>query len=263
MRKGMSHIRKRDNVLNSIYPKDIIEKDGYVLVTARVKDISEKEVKRDQEWELMQSKTAQSLRRSANGGDRVMSNPEQLNQWLNDAQRLNTTIISPPVADIRTPGVSLQVLPAFSNLSPPNLGAPALSPPSADPPQNFFPYMAQRRQSYRNRAEKLVYWIVDDSGYCKKYGIIDDKTFNIKDTIVLQLLSYPLLQDKQYLSFSGRDPISPRVHLTQYFVWIKGIMRTGGFPSIIKMIRYYTCLSRMKMASTQDCQKTTRRGNMG
>lgn len=207
MRRGMPHIRKKDNVLNSIYHKDIVEKDGYVLVTARVKDISEREVKRDREWEVMQSKTAQSLRRSANGSNAMISNPEQLNQWLSDAQRLNTTIIRPPVADIRTPGVATQELPAFSNLSPPDFGSAPLYSPSANL-QNLFSYTAQRRQPYKNRTEKLVYWIVDDSGYCKKYGIIDDHAFQAKDSVVLQLLSYPQLQDKNYLYFSGLHPVS-------------------------------------------------------
>jgi hypothetical protein len=202
MRAGLSHLHKRDNVLNSLYPKDIfLEKDGNLLITANVKDISEKEVKRDRGWEQMQTKATQDWWKSITGND----GKPVMERWLADAAK--TPVYLTPVVDTRNPGIlGQEALPAFPDQNRPVYNSAFAG--NYDQSKKSGGSAMFQRQSYANRSEKLVYWILDDLGNCKRYGIIDDNIFHEKDTAVLQLLSYPLLQDKNYAAFSGQDPIS-------------------------------------------------------
>ena len=212
MRKGLSHIAGRDNIMNSLFPCYYFEKDGYLLAAGWVKDISEREMRKDKEWSAMQEHNMQWDSYTSGGGSSYSSSLP--NRCLADAEAFNRSVprtgllidlLTPVVVGV--PGTS--AFPDANAMPAPVVGNGL----SEDDKNRAFSNMERssggnsvfgERRTYVNRSEKLVYWVIDDSGFCKQYGILKEHIFDETKVDMWRLFANPYIHEGQ-LQFGHED----------------------------------------------------------
>jgi hypothetical protein len=212
MRKGLRHIAGRDNIMNSLFPRYFFEKDGYLIAAGWVKDISEREMRKDKDWLAMQEHSMQFDNYTYGGGSSY--NSSLVNRWLSDAEAVNTSVPRTGLlVDPRTPGVvGVPGTPAFpdANTTPPSVVGNGLSEADKNRAYGNMERASSgnslfgERRNYINRSEKLVYWVIDDSGYCRQYGIVKETVSDETKIDIRRLFANPYIHEG-YLQFGHDD----------------------------------------------------------
>ncbi|MBV9987081.1 MAG: hypothetical protein JO301_05345 [Chitinophagaceae bacterium] len=188
LRKGMPHLKSKDDPLNSLQLKDILVQDGQTIFNYWLPDIPETD---------MVSESIPNTQHDADAANSMYAHAVQnqqvsLNRWLDDQSTLNKT------AEFGRSPAAPYLYGANGNISYPVFSEPKLFQPvvgngiSPVEKERIFEQM-DRRMEPAMRRSKLISFRFDRSGQPEIYGVIDPVFLNPPDEDRRRLVSYPLI----------------------------------------------------------------------
>lgn len=199
LQKGLKHIRKQDDVMNSITRKDLVRQNGVTFMSYWVPDVSELDLPYGYDAENSGGGLLNApFSASADASERLMQTAT-LNRWLNDAERLGSQLTIVPPLYVLPENIPNQY-PVFSE---PSMVTPVVGNGlSGDEYNRIMNNMDRSGNGKLNFKIKLMSFCIDSAGRVPDYTIIGYDFFQESGGINFSLLRYPVYDGKS-MQFMG------------------------------------------------------------